>query len=109
MILCLLALPQLAMGDGSVLTNTGQRIEGQVALERGNLIIKPADGGQPIAIPLSDVKRASFGKPAAKAAAELKEKQAEALKPKRVEGLRAEYFADHKMSELKLVRVDREL
>ncbi|HEV8378875.1 MAG TPA: PA14 domain-containing protein [Tepidisphaeraceae bacterium] len=109
MILCLLVAPAMAMGDGFVLTTTGERIEGQVVLERGKLIVKPASGGEAVTIPISEVKRASFGKPVGKAAAEAKEKPVEPLKPRRVEGLRAEYFADHKMSELKLVRVDREL
>jgi len=108
-ILCLLALPAVALGDGFVLTTSGKCIDGQVVLERGNLIVKPATGGLSISIPISDIKRASFGKSAGKAAAEPKEKPAEPLKPRRVEGLRAEYFADHKMTESKLVRVDREL
>src|SRR5438270_12607924 len=107
MILCLLALPTVARSDGFVLTTSGKRIEGQVVLERGNLLVKPATGGEAIAIPMSEVKRASFAKQTGKAAAEPKEKPAEPLKPRRVEGLRAEYFADHKMAELKLVRVDR--
>src|SRR4051812_47287738 len=107
MILCLLALPALALGDGFVVTTGGKRIDGQVVLDRGKLLVKPAGGGDAVVIPISDVKRASFGKSAGKAAAEPKEKPAEPLKPRRVEGLRAEYFADHKMTELKLVRVDR--
>src|SRR4051812_38073182 len=109
MILCLLALPAAGRGEGFVINNSGERIEGQVVLEKGKLLVKAAAGGEVVSIAISDVRRASFGKPAAKTAAEAKEKPAEALKPKRVEGLRAEYFADHKMSELKLVRVDREL
>src|SRR5437899_6696845 len=109
MILCLLVAPAVAMSDGFVLTTTGKRIEGQVALEKGKLVVKPAGGGEAVVVPISEMKRASFGKPTGKAAVELKEKPAEPLKPKKVEGLRAEYFADHKMSELKLVRVDREL
>jgi hypothetical protein len=108
-ILCMLALCGVAAGDGFVQTTNGKRIEGQVALERGKLVVKPAGGGEAIVVPISEVKRASFGRAAGKAAALPKEKPAEALKPKTAEGLRAEYFADHKMSELKLVRVDREL
>jgi hypothetical protein len=106
---CLLATAAMAMADGYVLTTGGKRIEGQVVLETGQLVVKPAGGGISIEVPFSQVRRASFGKTAGKAAAEAKEKVAEPLKPKKVEGLRAEYFADHKMSELKLVRVDREL
>jgi hypothetical protein len=109
MILCLLVLPMPAMGDGFVLTTSGKRIDGQVVLDKGKLLVEPAGGGKAVAIPISEVKRASFGKAAGKAVAEPKEKPAEKLKPRRVEGLRAEYFADHKMTELKLVRVDREL
>ena len=109
MILCLLALASAAMGEGFVITSGGKRVDGQVVLEKGKLLVKPAGGGEAVAIPVSEVKRASFGKPVGKAAAEVKEKAAEPLRPKRVEGLRAEYFADHKMTELKLVRVDREL
>src|SRR5438045_4699395 len=108
-ILCLLAATTIARGDGFVMTTAGQRIEGQVVLEKGKLLVKPSGGGEAVVIAISDVKRASFGKPTAKAAAEAKAKPAEPLKPKRVEGLRAEYFSDHKMNELKLVRVDREL
>jgi len=66
MILCLLALPAVGLGDGFVLTTSGKRIDGQVVLERGNLLVKPATGGQPISIPIADVKRASFGKSAGK-------------------------------------------
>src|SRR5258706_5952919 len=109
MMLCLLVAAAVARGDGFVITNSGKRIDGPVALDKGKLIVNPAGGGEAVVVPISDVKRASFGKPMGKAAAEAKEKPAEALKPKKVEGLRAEYFADHKMSELKLVRVDREL
>ncbi len=107
--LCLLAAAAMAMADGYVLTTSGKRIEGQVSLEKGQLLVKPAGAGITIEVPILQVKRASFGKRAGKAANEPKEKPPEPLKPKKVEGLRAEYFADHKMSELKLVRVDREL
>src|SRR5437660_1937369 len=105
MILCLLASAAAACGDGFVVTTSGQRFEGQLVLEKGKLLVKSAAGGEAVAVPISDIKRASFGKPVDKPAALAKEKPAEPLKPRRVEGLRAEYFADHKMSELKLVRV----
>src|SRR5436853_3818815 len=101
MILCLLALASAAAGDGFVMTSSGKRLDGQVALKEGKLIVTPSAGGQALTIPISEVKQASFGKPSGKAAAEAKEKPAEPLKPRRVEGLRAEYFADHKMAELK--------
>jgi hypothetical protein len=97
------------MGEGFVMTSGGRRVDGQVVLEKGKLLVKPAAGGEAVAIPISEVKRASFGKPVGKAASEPREKAAEPLKPRRVEGLRAEYFADHKMTESKLVRVDRDL
>src|SRR4051812_6414853 len=106
--LCLLALPAAVMGEGFVQTTDGKRIEGAVSLDRGKLVVKPT-GGEAVVVAIENVKRASFGHAKTKSPAAAKEAQSEPLKARTVEGLRGEYFADHKMEERKLVRVDREL
>jgi len=107
--LCLLVVPAAAMGEGFVQTVDGKRIEGMLSLERGKFIVKPSGGGEAVAVPFENVKRASFGREKTKTPAVGKDVATEPLKARTVEGLRGEYFADHKMQERKLVRVDREL
>src|SRR5947208_4667499 len=86
--LCLLVVPAAAMGEGFVQTVDGKRIEGTLSLERGKFIVKPGGGGEAVVVPLSEVKRASFGREKAKAQAAAKEVPGEPLKSKKVEGLR---------------------
>src|SRR5204862_7375401 len=96
--LCLLVVPVAAMGEGFVQTSDGKRIEGTVSLDRGKLIVKPSDG-EAVVVPIENVTRASFGHAKPKTPEAAKEAQRAPLKHRTVEGLRGEYFADHKMEE----------
>ena len=110
-LLCALGIGTAADG-GLVETRAGARHEGKVRLEGGRLVVKVAGGGE-VRLELSSVRQAAFADNADGQGAGDKtganEKPAEKPKAKRVEGLRAEYFAGYDLKELRLVRIDPKL
>ncbi len=97
----------LVADGGTVRTRDGKTYQGDARLDGGKVVVKPESGDE-IHLDLGEIAHAVFrhapgtsGKPA-------QSKPDPKIKPRpaRIEGLRAEYFADTELKDLRLTRVD---